>query len=139
MTGPDARVRWTGPGAVLFAILAIVVFGYALANVTMRLQRHITAATQWKNDRRNLWMAYNSLSSAAAAKDELAYRLVLRIAGDDIAALQRDSPQMRVAGSEQRLEFGKQAQGCLLSSAATFRSQMPEKQKACNQLLRASQ
>jgi hypothetical protein len=124
--------------SVLVAALFIVVFGYALANVTMRLQRHMTSASQWNDDRGKLWTAYDGLSSAAAAKDELAYGLLRNIAVDDIAALQRDSQQMRTAGSEQRLQFVKNAPDCLPGTAAAFTSQTPYARQACRQLLRTS-
>jgi hypothetical protein len=121
--------------SLLLAIVAIVVFGYALANVTMRLQRHIAAANQWQHDRRALMVAYAGVANAASASDNLAYGLLRAIAWNETVALHNDSLAMRSDGNTQRLEFVTAAQRCLPNSLAGFDAQTQVARDACRQLV----
>ena len=120
---------------LLAAALLIVVFAYALANVSMRLQRHITARTQWTQDQRQFAADYSRLSGAAAAQDDLAYELLLQVAQDDLGSLRRDSDAMHSRGSAERLNLLTGFKLCLAGSAAAFRMQPPAQLQACQQLL----
>ena len=123
--------------SLLAAVVSIVVFAYAWANVSMRLQRHITARGQWSLDQRRLGSDYRGLSQAAAAQDSLAYDLLLRAAQDDLASLRRDSAAMASRGISQRVDFLTHSQACLAESAAVFHAQPPAAQQRCRQLLPA--
>lgn len=133
------KIYWARLISLLVAALAIVVFGYALANVSMRLQRHITFASQWRRDLHAMDVAYAALSSAAAAQDELAYGLLRHIAWDNTLSLEDDSLQMRSDGNTRRLEFVTNARNCLPDTLAAFNAQTPAARAACRQLLTTAQ
>lgn len=120
---------------VLVAVLLIVLFSYALAYVSMRLQRHITATHQWTRDERSLSLAYSGLRSAAAANDGLAYDLLLRTARDTAIALQEDSWAMPAKANLQRLEHLKGVRACLPDTAGAFASQTPDAIETCRRLI----
>jgi hypothetical protein len=131
--------RWIGLATIVAALACIVVFGFALANVTMRLQRHNTAREQWKNDRGKMGMAYGSLATAAAGNDALGYGLLLQIALDDVNSLESDSSAMPSKGVQQRTEFVKQAQGCLANTISAFNAQTPAARAGCGQVMLTTQ
>ena len=121
--------------SLLAAIVLVVVFAYALAHVSMRLQRHITARSQWSTDQRRLSMAYSGLSEAAAAQDDMAYHLLQRVAQDELNSLRADSAAMSSKGVAQRIDFLDKAGGCLAPDVGNFAAQTPLVQDACRHLL----
>jgi hypothetical protein len=100
----------------------------------MRLQRHITAAHQWKRDLRTTGTEYEGLVGAAAARDDFAYSLLQRIALDTANSLQQDTRAMRSDGNAQRLEFVSSVRRCLPDTVAAFDSQTPAARAACRRL-----
>jgi formate hydrogenlyase subunit 3/multisubunit Na+/H+ antiporter MnhD subunit len=121
--------------SMVAAVVLVVVFGYALANVSMRLQRHITARSHWDTDQGRLRMDYGRLVQAAAAQDTLAYGLLQPVAQDDLTALRADSAAMHPGGVLQRTGFLDQASACLPGTATAFAAQTPQAREACHELL----
>ena len=120
---------------LLLATVLLVGFAFALANVSMRLQRHKTARIRWIQDQRRSAADHSRLAGAAAAQNDLAYNLLVRVFQDDLNSLRSDSAAMHSRGLAERLNLLTEFKACLAASAAAFRVQSPAQQQTCHQLL----